>query len=106
MSMNDQKNTNSHPQTVGEALSYCSAALESSDVFFGHGTDNPWDEAVQLVLSVADLPLDADDGVLPHPVDEACVCTDGRVVASTHRGTYSLALPAGARVVCRPGVSL
>jgi ribosomal protein L3 glutamine methyltransferase len=69
--MNDQKNTNSHPQTVGEALSYCSAALESSDVFFGHGTDNPWDEAVQLVLSVADLPLDADDGVLPHPVDEA-----------------------------------
>jgi len=58
------------PNTVGEALAYCSAALESSDVFFGHGTDNPWDEAVQLVLSVAELPLDADEGVLPHPLDD------------------------------------
>ena len=58
------------PQTVGEALQYCAESLERSDVFFGHGTDNPWDEAVQLVLSVADLPLDSDDGVLPHRLDE------------------------------------
>jgi ATP-dependent Clp protease ATP-binding subunit ClpB len=35
--------------TVGEALQYCSEALSGSDVFFGHGTDNAWDEAVQLV---------------------------------------------------------
>jgi ribosomal protein L3 glutamine methyltransferase len=59
------------PQTVGEALQYCSEALAGSDVFFGHGTDNAWDESVQLVLSVADLPLDSDDGVLPHPLDAA-----------------------------------
>ncbi len=58
------------PQTVGEALEYCSQRLQGSDVFYGHGTDNPWDEAVFLVLSVAELPLDADDGVLPHPLDE------------------------------------
>ena len=57
-----------HPQTVGEALEYCSAALADSDAYFGHGTDNAWDEAVQLVLSVAELPLDSDDGVLPHPL--------------------------------------
>ena len=48
------------PRTVGEALDYCSGALADSDVYFGHGTDNSWDEAVQLVLSVADLPLDSD----------------------------------------------
>ena len=59
------------PRTVGEALQYCSETLSGSDVFFGHGTDNPWDESVQLVLSVADLPLDSDDGVLPHPLDSA-----------------------------------
>ena len=56
------------PQTVGQALDYCSEALRDSDVFFGHGTDNAWDEAVQMVLSVADLPVDSGDGVLPHPL--------------------------------------
>lgn len=54
-------------QTVGQALHYCSQALHESDVFFGHGTDNAWDEAVQMVLSVAQLPIDSGDGVLPHP---------------------------------------
>lgn len=57
--------------TVGEALQYCSETLSGSDVFFGHGTDSAWDEAVQLVLSVADLPLDSGDGVLPHPLGPA-----------------------------------
>ena len=56
------------PQTVGQALDYCSEALRESDAYFGHGTDNAWDEAVQLVLSVAALPLDSGDGVLPHPL--------------------------------------
>jgi ribosomal protein L3 glutamine methyltransferase len=59
------------PETVGQALQYCSTALQESDAFFGHGTDNPWDEAVQLVLAVTDLPLDSDDGVLPHPLNAA-----------------------------------
>lgn len=59
------------PRTVGQALQYCSDMLGDSDACYGHGTDNAWDEAVQLVLSVADLPLDADDGILPHPLDQA-----------------------------------
>lgn len=57
------------PPTVGQAIDYCYQRLDDSDVYFGHGTDNPWDEAVQLVLHVAGLPADADDGVLPHPLD-------------------------------------
>lgn len=57
------------PQTIGEALQYCSETLAASDAHYGHGTDNPWDEAVQLVLSLADLPMDSRDGVLPHAVD-------------------------------------
>jgi ribosomal protein L3 glutamine methyltransferase len=61
----DDKNP---PQTVGQALDYSSEALGESDVYFGHGTDNAWDEAVQMVLSVAALPLDSGDGVLPHPL--------------------------------------
>ncbi|MBE9537948.1 MAG: 50S ribosomal protein L3 N(5)-glutamine methyltransferase [Proteobacteria bacterium] len=64
--MTDKTSTAGLPNTVGEALQYCAERLQASDAFFGHGTDNPWDEAVALVLSIADLPLDADDGVLPH----------------------------------------
>jgi ribosomal protein L3 glutamine methyltransferase len=68
--MIDQETLGPRPETVGQALQFCSDALAQGGVFFGHGTDNAWDEAVQLVLSVADLPLDADDGVLPHPLEE------------------------------------
>ena len=52
-------------------MEYCCAALENGDVFFGHGTDNAWDEAVQLVLFVAQLPADADDGCLSSPLSAA-----------------------------------
>lgn len=58
-------------ETVGQALQYCSETLENSEVFFGHGTDNAWDEAVQLVLSVADLPLDSDEAVLSASLDDS-----------------------------------
>ncbi|AQA18844.1 ribosomal protein L3 N(5)-glutamine methyltransferase [Halioglobus japonicus] len=57
--------------TVGQAIDHCHDALLASPVFYGHGTDNPWDEAVQLVLAVADLPADADESHLPHPVSDA-----------------------------------
>jgi ribosomal protein L3 glutamine methyltransferase len=58
------------PQTVGQALQYCSEALESSNVFFGHGTDNAWDEAVEMVLFAAELPLGSGEDVLPLHLDE------------------------------------
>lgn len=58
-------NLPSLPATVGEAIDLCHEQLCASDAYFGHGTDNPWDEAVQLVLFVADLPAHADDSVLP-----------------------------------------
>lgn len=67
--MSNGEHSSNLPQTVGQALQYCSDALEDSDVFFGHGTDNAWDEAVQMVLSVADLPMDSNQAVLPQPVD-------------------------------------
>ena len=62
---------NEHLETVGEALQYCVNALEISDVFYGHGTDNAWDEALQLVLSVSQLPLDSSDEVLPRTLDSS-----------------------------------
>lgn len=55
-------------ETVGEALQYCSDQLQQAPVYFGHGCDNAWDEAVQLVLTVMELPVDADERVLSYPV--------------------------------------
>lgn len=68
--MNTSDAKSDPPKTVGQALQYCSDALEAGNVYFGHGTDNAWDEAVHLVLSVADLPLDSDDIELHRPLGD------------------------------------
>lgn len=54
--------------TVGDALARCHERLSASDAWYGHGTDNAWDEAVQLVLCVAGLPPDSTDEVLDRPL--------------------------------------
>ncbi len=56
------------PETLGDFLRACHEALRNSDACFGHGTDNPWDEAVQLVLTVTGMPLDAGEEVLELPL--------------------------------------
>lgn len=48
---------------VIEAIRACCDVLEAGEVFCGHGTDNAWDEAVQLVLFAVGLPPDAPAGV-------------------------------------------
>ncbi|MEE8078168.1 MAG: 50S ribosomal protein L3 N(5)-glutamine methyltransferase [Pseudomonadales bacterium] len=43
---------------VAEQIKRVALALEEGSVVFAHGTDNAWDEAVALVLTVAELPND------------------------------------------------
>lgn len=45
-------------QTVRDYLRYASTQFAASPLFFGHGTDNVWDEAVQLVMRSLNLPLE------------------------------------------------
>ncbi|MGG8469315.1 50S ribosomal protein L3 N(5)-glutamine methyltransferase [Rahnella sp. PAMC25617] len=44
--------------TIKDMLRWTVSRLNAANVYYGHGTDNPWDEAVQLVLPSVFLPLD------------------------------------------------
>ena len=58
--------------TVGDLLNQVSALFEQAEangeLFFGHGTDNAWDESVWLILSALDMPAASDESVLARPV--------------------------------------
>ena len=58
-------------KTIGEMLEYGQILFEQSDVYFGHGTDNAWDEAVYLLSHVLDLPPNADRSLLDNSVPVA-----------------------------------
>jgi ribosomal protein L3 glutamine methyltransferase len=45
--------------TIRDYLRWAVSCMTRANVFFGHGTDNAWDEAVALVWHVAGLPFSA-----------------------------------------------
>ena len=45
-------------QTVRDCLRYAVSQFNRHELFFGHGSDNAWDEAVYLTLHTLNLPLD------------------------------------------------
>jgi ribosomal protein L3 glutamine methyltransferase len=58
-------------QTVRDYLRYAVSRFTAAQLFFGHGSDNAWDEAVYLTLHTLSLPLDRlepflDARLLPH----------------------------------------
>ncbi|TBW54738.1 50S ribosomal protein L3 N(5)-glutamine methyltransferase [Marinobacter halodurans] len=44
--------------TIRDLLRYVTSRFAGSDIYYGHGTDNAWDEAVHLVLRSVNLPLE------------------------------------------------
>ncbi len=50
--------TTNELQTIRDWLRYAVSQFEASDVFYGHGTDNAYDEAVWLIMSALHLPMD------------------------------------------------
>ena len=49
-------------QTIQDMLRWSVCRFSAANIWYGHGTDNPWDEAVQLVLPSLYLPLDIPEG--------------------------------------------
>lgn len=50
--------------TVRDFIRYAVTHFNQANLVYGHGTDNGWDEAVNLVLSALHLPPDVDTNVL------------------------------------------
>lgn len=55
---------NNDLKTVHDYLSYTTGCFEEAGLFFGHGTDNAWDESVALVLHAMNLPPNTGTEVL------------------------------------------
>ncbi|EXJ12327.1 MULTISPECIES: 50S ribosomal protein L3 N(5)-glutamine methyltransferase [Nitrincola] len=51
-------------QTIRDYIRLAMTHFQKHSVFYGHGTDNAWDEAVQLVLNAVHLPWDANPAIL------------------------------------------
>lgn len=49
--------------TLGDFLSWATNAFEQADLFYGHGTDNAWDEAVAIALVILKLPSDVSNDI-------------------------------------------
>nr|WP_314265054.1 50S ribosomal protein L3 N(5)-glutamine methyltransferase [uncultured Moellerella sp.] len=50
--------------TIQDMLRWTMSRFNAAELFYGHGTDNAWDEALQLVLPTLSLPLDIPDSML------------------------------------------
>ena len=51
-------------ESIGDFLRYATSQFNQAELFFGHGTDNAWDEAITLVMYVLHLPSDLSEKVL------------------------------------------
>ena len=51
-------------QSIQDVIRWSYSRFSENNLYFGHGTDNPWDEAVSLVLLTLSLPFDTPDNIL------------------------------------------
>ncbi len=65
--------------TVRDFLRWAISRFNEHGLFYGHGTDNAWDEAVQLVMHALHLPIDGDQRLL-----------DGRLTAAEKRAVLAV----------------
>lgn len=53
-----------HLHTIRDFIRYALSQFNGAELFYGHGTDNAWDEAVFLVVRSLNLPWDVDPSMM------------------------------------------
>ncbi len=68
-------------QTIRDYIRYAATEFNRHSLYFGHGTDNAWDEACALVLHTLHLPHHLYDVVLDARItDEECVLLEDLIM--------------------------
>ena len=57
-------------RTLRDHIRWAVSRFHGEELFFGHGTDNAWDDARQLVLGALHLPWEIADGYLDCNLEE------------------------------------
>lgn len=69
--MNLEDQIKAELDTVGDGLRWAEACFDEAELYFGHGTDNAWDEALHLVLGSLQLPMESDPSVLDCQINDS-----------------------------------
>lgn len=59
--------------TPAQMIDWACARFEKSTLYYGHGTDNAFDEAVFMVLRTLQLPIEEDNATLDQPLSQSQV---------------------------------
>jgi ribosomal protein L3 glutamine methyltransferase len=62
--MDSREQLKNELNTLGDCIRWTQSCFEKAEIHYGHGTDNPWDEALHLILGTLRLSLDSDPSVL------------------------------------------
>ena len=94
--------------TVGAAIDAIHAQFQSAGLYYGHGTDNAWDEAVALVLAITQYPDDESALGLAISNEQADTIAELANQRTTEKVPLAYLLGyadyCGERFVVRPGV--
>ena len=56
MSTFDAESVSRQLHTIGDYFRFAASKFNQAELYFGHGSDNAWDEAITLVMHILDLP--------------------------------------------------
>lgn len=56
MTLEHHKDLSEQLFTVGDFIRYAASEFNRADLYFGHGNDNAWDEAITLIMYALELP--------------------------------------------------